>query len=323
MADAYWRYAADPRQQQPPPPAGPHPGAVGGGPQAVSQMGAAGVGQQPMKRPRPADFSDVPGAPDMTGYYPRDEERAAYRAARDSEALNASYERFLRTGQIQSYGAAPGGEPMRPAVGGNAGYPVDDRPMMAARGMDNRNIGYGGGMPEPSLPPDASNTLFIEGVPTGCSRREVSRILEYIPYLLLCSFFLLNIVCILFWGCDHACMIHLQLVVIVPSLLPPDIFRPFVGFREVRLVNKEPKHPGGDPICLCFVDFADAAQAAIALEALQGEIDKLGAISLTNMIAIRPICAFSLLVLRVQGGIQDLVALVLGVKFLAFLLPGD
>lgn len=34
----------------------------------------------------------------MTGYYPRDEERAGYRPARDTEALNASYERFLRTG---------------------------------------------------------------------------------------------------------------------------------------------------------------------------------------------------------------------------------
>lgn len=43
---------------------------------------------------------DIPGAPDMTGYYPRDEERAGYRAARDTEALNASYERFLRTGVL-------------------------------------------------------------------------------------------------------------------------------------------------------------------------------------------------------------------------------
>jgi hypothetical protein len=116
----------------------------------------------------------------MTGYYPRDEERAGYRAARDTEALNASYERFLRTGQIQSYGAGPAGEPIRPAVGGNAGYPVDERSMMAARGMDSRNIGYGGGMQEPPLPPDASNTLYIEGIPTGCTRREVSRILKSI-----------------------------------------------------------------------------------------------------------------------------------------------
>ncbi|GJN29876.1 hypothetical protein PR202_gb18138 [Eleusine coracana subsp. coracana] len=203
MADAYWRYAADPRQQ-PPPPAGPHPGAVGGAPPAASHMVGAAGGQQPMKRPRPTEFSDVPGAPDMTGYYPHDEERAGQLTL------------FIELQQIQSYGAGPTGEPIRPTVGGNAGYPVDDRPMMAARGMDSRNIGYRGAMPEPPLPPDASNTLFIE-----------------------------------------------------------DIFRPFVGFREVRLVNKEPKHPGGDPICLCFVDFADAAQAAIALEALQGEIDEL------------------------------------------------
>lgn len=43
-------------------------------------------------------FRYIDGAPDMTGYYQRDEERAGYRAARDTEALTASYERFLRTG---------------------------------------------------------------------------------------------------------------------------------------------------------------------------------------------------------------------------------
>jgi hypothetical protein len=51
---------------------------------------------------------------------------------------------------------------------------------------------------------------------------------------------------------------------------PQDIFRPFVGFREVRLVSKEARHPGGDPILLCFVDFETASQAAIAMDALQG-----------------------------------------------------
>ncbi|KAI4963556.1 hypothetical protein ZWY2020_011394 [Hordeum vulgare] len=38
------------------------------------------------------------------------------------------------------------------------------------------------------------------------------------------------------------------------TLYIEDIFRPFVGFREVRLVNKESRHPGGDPHVLCFVD---------------------------------------------------------------------
>jgi hypothetical protein len=44
--------------------------------------------------------------------------------------------------------------------------------------VDSRNVGNGGAGPEIPLPPDASNTLFIEGVPTDCTRREVSRILE-------------------------------------------------------------------------------------------------------------------------------------------------
>ncbi|KAJ8450397.1 hypothetical protein Cgig2_004854 [Carnegiea gigantea] len=60
--------------------------------------------------------------------------------------------------------------------------------------------------------------------------------------------------------------------------LPPNyIFRPFVGYKEVRLVTKESKHVsgqklprGGDPLILCFVDFVDAACAATALSALQG-----------------------------------------------------
>nr|CAB3466812.1 unnamed protein product [Digitaria exilis] len=60
MADAYWRYAAaDPRQQQQPPQqhsAAPVPGAHAGM-GAASQMAAAAGVQQPMKRPRPADFS--------------------------------------------------------------------------------------------------------------------------------------------------------------------------------------------------------------------------------------------------------------------------
>lgn len=161
----------------------------------------------------------------MAGYYSRDEERPGYRPARDTEALNASYERFLRTGvskpvlntyyiqflkhivswhffllfvlqQIQSYGAGsgpgPGAESIRPAAGGNAGYPVEDRPMMAGGGMEARNIGFGGGMPEPPLPPDASNTLFIEGIPTDCARREVSRILQSHAFFCLSLIFHLH-----------------------------------------------------------------------------------------------------------------------------------
>uniref|UniRef100_A0A453QHR4 Uncharacterized protein n=1 Tax=Aegilops tauschii subsp. strangulata TaxID=200361 RepID=A0A453QHR4_AEGTS len=96
MADAYWRYADLQRQQQqqqqqqqhmPPPSAG------------APQSSLAAARQQPLKRPRPGDYSaDGPGAPEMAGYYPRDEERPGYAVVRDTQALNASYERFLRTG---------------------------------------------------------------------------------------------------------------------------------------------------------------------------------------------------------------------------------
>eukprot|EP00249_Psilotum_nudum_P017066 c26139_g1_i3 orf=256-954(+) len=73
------------------------------------------------------------------------------------------------------------------------------------------------------LPLDASPTLYVEGLPNDCTRREASH-----------------------------------------------VFRPFVGFKEVRLVNREPKRVGGEKLLLCFVDFVDAKCAAIALEALQG-----------------------------------------------------
>ncbi|RZS10296.1 hypothetical protein BHM03_00041497 [Ensete ventricosum] len=76
--------------------------------------------------------------------------------------------------------------------------PVDDQRVMGVAGMDRS--GYGGGRLEPPLPPDASNTLFVEGLPSDCTRREVSH-----------------------------------------------IFRPFVGFQEVRLVTKDSRHVS--PFC--------------------------------------------------------------------------
>lgn len=48
------------------------------------------------------------------------------------------------------------------------------------------------------------------------------------------------------------------------------IFRPFIGFKEVRVVHKEPKKSGGEKTVLCFVEFTDGRHAAIAREALQG-----------------------------------------------------
>ncbi|KAL4564493.1 hypothetical protein LXL04_028557 [Taraxacum kok-saghyz] len=48
------------------------------------------------------------------------------------------------------------------------------------------------------------------------------------------------------------------------------LFRPFFGFKEIRVVHKEPRHKEDKAMVLCFVEFADAKCALSALEALQG-----------------------------------------------------
>ncbi|KAL7183547.1 hypothetical protein ACSBR2_025861 [Camellia fascicularis] len=89
-------------------------------------------------------------------------------------------------------------------------------PVVTTKG---HSMGLGGGRP---LPPDASSTLFVEGLPANCTCREASH-----------------------------------------------IFRPFVGYKEVRLVTKEPRRSGDDPLVLCFVDFVSPAHAATTMDALQ------------------------------------------------------
>ncbi|XP_047091813.1 RNA-binding protein 2-like, partial [Lolium rigidum] len=69
---------------------------------------------------------------------------------------------------------------------------------------------------------DESNILFVDGLPTDCTRREVAH-----------------------------------------------LFRPFVGFKDLRLVHKEPRRSGDKAYVLCFVEFSDAKCAFTAMKALQ------------------------------------------------------
>ncbi|PSS32976.1 RNA-binding protein [Actinidia chinensis var. chinensis] len=198
MADSYWRFSESRQQSNLPPVAA--------------------------KRPR-SDY-DVPGGHELPTYFTREDERAAHGVIRDTNSIGASYDHYLRSAQLSSYG---GGDSARPLSGGLSGRPVDDPRIMGIGGPDpamaakGRSLGMGGGRPELPLPHDATNTLFVEGLPSNCTRREVSH-----------------------------------------------IFRPFVGYKEVRLVTKESRHSGGDPMVLCFVDFASPAHAATAMDALQG-----------------------------------------------------
>ncbi|XP_038986364.1 nuclear speckle RNA-binding protein A-like [Phoenix dactylifera] len=69
---------------------------------------------------------------------------------------------------------------------------------------------------------DQSNILFVDGLPTDCTRREVAH-----------------------------------------------LFRPFIGFKDIKVVHKEPRRTGDKAHVLCFVEFNDAKCALTALEALQ------------------------------------------------------
>ncbi|XP_055829810.1 RNA-binding protein 1-like isoform X2 [Solanum dulcamara] len=201
MADAYWRYTS-------------------GGQQA-----AAPAALTPLVAKRPRSEYDAPSGPEYPGYYGRADERGMPRVIRDADPIEASYERYLRSGQISSHVA---GESARSMNSGINGHSIEDPRVMGIGGSDllafkSRNVGMVGGRPEVTLPPDASSTLFVEGLPADCTRREVSH-----------------------------------------------IFRPFVGYKEVRLVTKGSRHAGGDPLILCFVDFASPPHAATAMDALQG-----------------------------------------------------
>ncbi|CAL5364591.1 unnamed protein product [Camellia sinensis] len=189
MADAYWRYGESRQQSNLPPLIGKRP-----------RSDYGGEGEQ-------LQTENVPSGHELPGYFTRDDERAAHRVMRDTDSIGASYDRYLRSAQISSYG---GGDSARPLSGGLSGRPADDARIIGIGGSDpaviakNRSLGLGDGRPELPLPPDATNTLFVEGLPANCTRREESR------------------------------------------------------------------HPGGDPLVLCFVDFVSPAHAATAMDALQG-----------------------------------------------------
>ncbi|KAL1822308.1 hypothetical protein DCAR_0310136 [Daucus carota subsp. sativus] len=198
MSDnAYWRYAEATRQPN--------------GPAAL----------QPVLGKRPHPEYDVPAGHDLPNYYGRDDGRGAPRVMKEADSLGASYDRYLRGVQMDSYSR---GEPARVISGGLSSRPIEDPRIMGIGASDlAKHQAVGVGRPEHPLPPDASPTLYVEGLPANCTRREVAH-----------------------------------------------IFRPFVGYKEVRLVTKDSRHSGGDPLVLCFVDFLSPAHAATAMDALQG-----------------------------------------------------
>ncbi|XP_057490440.1 RNA-binding protein 1-like [Actinidia eriantha] len=219
MADGYWN-------RQPP------------------QNPSAGV----LKRPR-SDYDLPPSAMPssahvMHNYLAQDDDRGGPRVVKDTKSIGSAYDRYLQN-QINSSTSGEAGSFDRIGLGRSAGGGIPSHPLMDSVAMSRsgaivpdlapnvQGMGFDGrlpmnAMPRPvlrtvPLPRDASNTIYVEGLPPDSTRREVAH-----------------------------------------------IFRPFVGYREVRLVSKESKHRGRDPLILCFVDFMNPACAATALSSLQG-----------------------------------------------------
>lgn len=92
--------------------------------------------------------------------------------------------------QVSSYGP---GQSTRTIDGRVPSHSIDDSHVANIGGVDRRTdakdriLELSSRRSEHSLPPGATNTLFVEGLPSNCTRREVARILY--PVLLSLLFF--------------------------------------------------------------------------------------------------------------------------------------
>ncbi|KAL8167255.1 hypothetical protein V2J09_008754 [Rumex salicifolius] len=223
-----------------------------------------------LKRPRTEyepQASGLGSGQEMRNYMMQNDNQGALRVVRDTDSIGSAYDRYLQATQASSYGSGDSSNLGtsglgRSILGTSSGIESMGRSLSRPVGSDllqtSQGIGVIGRHPADmvgrqgheniSLPPSASKTLYIEGLPSDITRREVAR------------------------------------------------------YREVRLVFKDSKHRG-DPIILCFVDFADPACAATAMTALQGKScshnkSRVGT-KWMNTVQIPLFCAFSFLDLRV------------------------
>ncbi|KAG6770495.1 hypothetical protein POTOM_026179 [Populus tomentosa] len=134
----------------------------------------------------------------------------------------------------------------------------------------------------PPVPKGKSNILFVDGLPTDCTRREVGRILiGYYPATVSIFLQRKDRYWLTLCRSSRKC--------VCKSI---DLFRPFIGYKEIRVVHKEARkvslllqylcvkdlslpsinklQSGDRATVLCFVEFTDANCAATAMEALQG-----------------------------------------------------
>ncbi|KAK1404001.1 RNA-binding protein 2 [Heracleum sosnowskyi] len=193
-----------------------------------------------LKRPR-SDFdlspAGLPLAHDMHNYLAQDDDRLRPYTVKDTESIGSAYDHYLQNGQYSPFTSAEGSIYSkvgleRVAGSGRPAHTLDDHVTVGQPRDILRDL------PDVKHPVDAMPRPGHEILPLP---RDASSTL-YIEGLPANS--------------TRREVAH--------------IFRPFVGYKEVRLVSKQSKHHGRDPLILCFVDFESPACAATAMSAIQG-----------------------------------------------------
>nr|GEY84002.1 nucleotide-binding, alpha-beta plait [Tanacetum cinerariifolium] len=202
MADPYWRYAD--RASGPPP---AYPSYI---PSEPSTLSSQSLWTSHNHLSSSSDYLQNDDLPSRPGAYGVDD----YIGIRRSETGISGY----------AAGTSRNGHPPT----WEDPYPLGRRDVMQGMGpaIPDTVTERPTSLRMPDVPPvgiRVSNVLFVDALPSDCTRREVSH-----------------------------------------------LFRPFLGFQELRLVHKEPRHGADRGLVLCFVEFSDSNHALTALEALQG-----------------------------------------------------
>ncbi|KAK9944020.1 hypothetical protein M0R45_009604 [Rubus argutus] len=138
-----------------------------------------------IKRPR-SDYGH-----EMHSYLAQDDDLGGPRAVKDTKSIGSAYDRYLQN-KLMSSDTIVGVELGRPVGGGMADHSLMGCPGAVASDLisGDRNINLallpvdamptlGPGCETATLPPDATNTLYIEGLPSDSTRREVAHIFRH------------------------------------------------------------------------------------------------------------------------------------------------
>ncbi|KAF1884714.1 hypothetical protein Lal_00028600, partial [Lupinus albus] len=134
----------------------------------------------------------------MHNHFARDDDHTGHQMLRDSQTNGSAYDRYLQSGQRSSFTSGEASTISAPGlgrgVGGFPGHSLADPSVMGHHGgggpdltPNGRGVSYSGQLPVDAvfrpgpetvpLPPDASNTLYVEGLPSDCTKRDAARIL--------------------------------------------------------------------------------------------------------------------------------------------------